>query len=185
MGTISKWEEENTPFRLPDDFKAFLQISDGLSLNWKIKKNDMVFNLGQMHLNKLREIKRIREERFRFASMVDEDDSSDDEIIEDGEESKEVTIGAFDIDQKVKNGRLALIFKTPASKPQIWFQDFSCRWFFIANSFTDYFRLMIMHLGLPNWHYAFTQVGLDPQTLQWFRFLSPERLAIDIENRRS
>ena len=84
--TISKWEEENTPFRLPDDFKAFLQISDGLSLNWKIKKNDMVFNLGQMHLNKLREIKRIREERFRFASMVDEDDSSDDEIIEDGEE---------------------------------------------------------------------------------------------------
>ena len=42
-----------------------------------------------------------------------------------------------------------------------------------------------MHLGLPNWHYAFTQVGLDPQTLQWFRFLSPERLAIDIENRRT
>ena len=44
---------------------------------------------------------------------------------------------------------------------------------------------MIMHLGIPNWHYAFTQVGLDPQTLQWFRFLSPERLAIDIENRRN
>ena len=41
-----------------------------------------------------------------------------------------------------------------------------------------------MHLGLPNWQYAFTQVGLDAQTLQWFRFLSPERLAIDIENRR-
>lgn len=41
-----------------------------------------------------------------------------------------------------------------------------------------------MHLGLPHWQYAFTQVGLDAQTLQWFRFLSPERLAIDIENRR-
>lgn len=26
---------------------------------------------------------------------------------------------------------------------------------------------------------------MDPQTLQWFRFLSPERLSIDIENRRS
>lgn len=61
----------------------------------------------------------------------------------------------------------------------------SCKWFFIANTFTDYFRLMIMHLGLPNWHYAFTEVGLDPQTLQWFRFLSPERLAIDIENRKN
>jgi len=28
-------------------------------------------------------------------------------------------------------------------------------------------------------------VGLDPQSLQWFRFLSPERLAIDIENRKN
>ena len=71
---------------MPDDFKAFLQISDGLSLNWKIKKNDMFFNLGQMHLNKLREIKRIRNETFRFASMVDEDDSSDGEELEDNEE---------------------------------------------------------------------------------------------------
>ena len=80
---------------------------------------------------------------------------------------------------------MALIYRQPQGKPQIWFQDLSCQWFFIANSFTDYFRLMIMHLGIPNWHYAFTQVGLDPQTLQWFRFLSPERLAIDIENRRN
>ena len=30
-------------------------------------------------------------------------------------------IGAFDIDQKVKNGRLALIYKNPTAKPQIWF----------------------------------------------------------------
>lgn len=56
-----------------------------------------------------------------------------------------------------------------------------------------------MHLGIPNWyalvhvyiynetrltaairHYAFTNVGLDPFSYQWFRFLSPERLAIDI-----
>lgn len=65
-------------------------------------------------------------------------------------------VGAFDIDSKCKNGRLALVYKNPNSKPQIWFQDLSCQWFFIANTFTDYFRLMIMHLGLPNWHYAFT-----------------------------
>ena len=38
--SIQKWEEENSPYLLPDDYKAFLQISDGLSLNWKIKKND-------------------------------------------------------------------------------------------------------------------------------------------------
>ena len=98
-------------------------------------------------------------------------------------------VAAFDIDSKVKGGRIALIYRAHStqsgSKPQIWFQDLSCNWFFISNTFTDYFRLMVMHLGLPNWQYAFTQVGLDPQTLQWLRFLSPERLAIDMESRRT
>jgi tubulin polyglutamylase complex subunit 2 len=60
-------------------------------------------------------------------------------------------IAAFDIDSKVKGGRLALLYKKLTSKPQVWFQDNSCKWFFIANTFTDYFRLMIMHLGLPHW----------------------------------
>jgi hypothetical protein len=70
-------------------------------------------------------------------------------------------ICAFEIDSEAKNGRLALIFRGN-NKPQIWFQDLSCNWFFIANTFTDYFRLMIMHLGIPGWQYAFTKVGLDP-----------------------
>lgn len=44
--SITKWEEENAPYQLPDDYKAFLQISDGLQLNWKIKKSEQIFNLG-------------------------------------------------------------------------------------------------------------------------------------------
>ena len=45
----------------------------------KFGGDDMIFNLGQMHLNKLREIKRFKDEKFRFANICDEDDSSDDE----------------------------------------------------------------------------------------------------------
>jgi hypothetical protein len=96
---------------------------------------------------------------------------------------KEICI--FEIDSECKDGRVALIYRGTHSKPQIWFQDLSCSWFFLANCFTDYFRLMIMHLGIPNWQYAFTKAGPDPQTMQWFRFLIPERLAIDIENRKN
>ena len=76
---ITKWEEENAPLQLPDDYKAFLQISDGLSLNWKIKKNDQVFPLGSMHLNKLREIKRIKLDRFKFSSVGEDEETSDEE----------------------------------------------------------------------------------------------------------
>lgn len=78
--SITKWEEENSPYQLPEDYKAFLQISDGLSLNWKIKRNDLSVPLGSMHLNKLRDIKKIKGEPFRFSRIGadDDEDSSDD-----------------------------------------------------------------------------------------------------------
>ena len=31
--------------------------------------------------------------------------------------------------------------------------------------------------------YLFTSVGLDQQSLQWFRYILPDRLAIDLESR--
>ena len=36
----------------------------------------------------------------------------------------------------------------------------------MAESFTHYFRLMLMHIGLPQWQYAFTDIGLSPQVKQ-------------------
>jgi len=104
-----------------------------------------------MHLNKLRDIKRIKQDKYKFSAVGAEDDSSDDEAQNPSSNDDSQDIAAFDIDSKVKNGRLALMYRGGSSKPQIWFQDLSCSWFFIANTFTDYFRLMIMHLGLPNW----------------------------------
>jgi tubulin polyglutamylase complex subunit 2 len=179
--SLTTWEEENAPYTLPEDYKAFLQIFDGMSLSWRIKRGDQEIPLGNMHLNKLRDIKRIKGESFKFGRIGQNDaDSSDD----DDEGSKE-EIAAFEIDSETKNGRVALLFKGGSNqKPQIWFQDLSCKWYYIANTFTDYFRVMVMHLGIPNWQYAFTQCGLDQQTLQWFRFFIPERLSIDIENRK-
>lgn len=94
--TIAKWEEENTPYKLPDDYKAFLQISDGLSLTWKIKKNDQIYPLGCMHLNRLRDIKLIKEEdKFVFSAVGREyedsetDEEDDDEDLDNIEEEKE------------------------------------------------------------------------------------------------
>ncbi len=74
-------------------------------------------NLGAMNLNRLREIKRIHGEKFHFSVLgeFDESDSDSDEVDED--------IFAFEIDSKIKSGRLALIYmdRDSQSKPQIWF----------------------------------------------------------------
>jgi len=51
-----------------------------MSLTWKIKRNEQSIPLGNMHLNKLRDIKKIKGESFRFSriGLADEDESSDD-----------------------------------------------------------------------------------------------------------
>ena len=174
---IHSWEEENSPYLLPDDLKSFLQISDGLLLTWNIRMNDQISSLGKMHLNRLKDLKKVRQRKFRLRKLGDDPVSSDEEEFQD--------IATFDLDNEVKDGRLGLVYNNTFTKPQVYFQDLSSDWFFIANSFTDYFRLMVMHLGLPHWQYAFTEVGLDTTSQQWFRFLLPERLAIDINSRKT
>ena len=63
-------------------------------------------------------------------------------------------------------GRLALFsfsgFTT--CKPEIWFLDRALQWFYLADDFIKYFRMMMIHLGLPCWQYLFTDAGLSPET---------------------
>jgi len=67
--------------------------------------------------------------------------------------------------------------------PQVWFQDPSAKWHYLAGSFTDYFRLAATHLGVPQWQFAFTDAGLPPAARQWLAFFCPERLAMAMESR--
>ena len=85
-------------------------------------------------------------------------------------------LGSTDIKQNTAGGdsNRSLSRGTTQCGPQVWFQDKGGRWFFIANSFMDYFRLMVTHLGLPGWQYAYTDVGLDPICKQWFNYLMPK-----------
>eukprot|EP00698_Gefionella_okellyi_P015453 TRINITY_DN435_c0_g1_i1.p1 TRINITY_DN435_c0_g1~~TRINITY_DN435_c0_g1_i1.p1 ORF type:complete len:310 (-),score=48.11 TRINITY_DN435_c0_g1_i1:7-936(-) len=174
LGDISRWERINAPFQLPDDYKSFLIIGDGLLLKWSMLYQDDLLPLGCMQLNQLDDVVPIPTD--------DLSDSEDDAPVADGARKRVSSCKAFDIDNTCLDGRVCFLFNQGHSTPQIWFQDLSCSWHFIANTFTDYFRLMVMHLGLPHWQYAFTDVGLDAVSQQWFRFLSPERLAIDIEH---
>ncbi|GFR86843.1 tubulin polyglutamylase complex subunit 2-like [Elysia marginata] len=51
----------------------------------------------------------------------------------------------------------------------------------MCDSFLAYFRLMLMHLGLPHWQLAFTDIGLPPHSKQWFNMYAPIRLEVDTE----
>lgn len=50
-----------------------------------------------------------------------------------------------------------------AQQSEVWFLDRSLCWHFLTSTFISYYRLMITHLGLPEWQYAFTPYGPSPQ----------------------
>ena len=68
--------------------------------------------------------------------------------------------------------------------PEVWFQDRSARWHFLSQSFSDFLRLMIVHVGVIGWPLAYTPEGLPPQTQQWLGLFSRERLcmALTLDN---
>lgn len=68
----------------------------------------------------------------------------------------------FDLDTICMDGRVALLYTSPSAPPEVWYQDLSCTWYYVARSFSDYFRLLIMHLGLPHWQSSYTDTGMDP-----------------------
>ena len=45
----------------------------------------------------------------------------------------------------------------------VWLLDLSLDWHYLCASFSDYLRLAIAHLGLVQWPYALTPLGLSPQ----------------------
>lgn len=59
---------------------------------------------------------------------------------------------------------------------EVWFADRCGTWHYVAGSFSDYVKLMTVHLGLPGWQYAFTPTGLSPFSEQWFSVYAPVRL---------
>uniref|UniRef100_A0A2K6U7I9 Tubulin polyglutamylase complex subunit 2 n=1 Tax=Saimiri boliviensis boliviensis TaxID=39432 RepID=A0A2K6U7I9_SAIBB len=60
-----------------------------------------------------------------------------------------------------------------AEDTEIWFLDRALYWHFLTDTFTAYYRLLITHLGLPQWQYAFTSYGISPQAKQWFSMYKP------------
>jgi hypothetical protein len=55
----------------------------------------------------------------------------------------------------------------------------SARWHYISKTFTQYFRLMVIHVGIHGWQLAFTPEGVPPVTQQWMGLFCKERLIVD------
>ncbi|XP_068691129.1 tubulin polyglutamylase complex subunit 2-like [Montipora foliosa] len=187
---IFTWEQKNMCI-LPEDLKSFYLTTNGLLIQWSIKFDGSVLPLGKMELNAvaslilLSKATNISDDKPSLADL----DSDTDEEDEQGHVKPhfDTRCKVFELDPCDSFGKVCLVYKdvkagVTTSQPEVWFLDRSLEWSYLASSFMDYFRMMIVHLGLPLWQYLFTSTGLSPETKQWFNLYAPTRLAIDTAN---
>eukprot|EP00731_Ephydatia_muelleri_P017163 Em0010g261a len=68
---------------------------------------------------------------------------------------------------------------SPFEHCNIWLLDLSLSWHLLCRTFSDYLRLAAVHLGLRQWPYALTSVGLSPLYQKWFHLFVPKRYELD------
>ncbi|WAR00741.1 TPGS2-like protein [Mya arenaria] len=176
---ILAWEQKNTVF-LPEDLKSFYLTSD-----------DGPIPVGRMYLNSMNQLLKVGgsvNSTLVNPSLADLDMDSDTEDEHSGNEKPtfDSRCKVFELDPCDGYGKVCLVYKESKTggtdpKIEIWFLDRALRWHYITDTFTSYYRLMVMHLGLPQWQYAFTDIGLCQQSKQWFTMYAPLRLELDSE----
>ncbi|XP_028399106.1 tubulin polyglutamylase complex subunit 2-like [Dendronephthya gigantea] len=182
---IYSWEQKNM-CALPKDLKDFYMTTDGISIQWSIKFDGSTLPTGNMEINSISNLTPINQSIVVSddkPTLLDIDDLSDEEDSQGhfkphfDERNK-----CFELDSCLGFAKVCLVYKDIVSagftnsSPEVWLLDRSLRWTYLSSSFQSYFRMLIVHLGLPLWQYRFTPTGLSPETLQWFNLYAPNRV---------
>ncbi|KAM3845174.1 tubulin polyglutamylase complex subunit 2 isoform 2-T4 [Vipera latastei] len=185
---IISWEQKNACF-LPEDLKNFYLMTDGFQMTWNVKFDDNPVSLGCMMVNSISKLTRLSvSPAYALPSaptLADLEDSDEEEG--NKEQPKRPHLDSrsliFELDSCSGTGKVCLVYKNTKAvaspESEIWFLDRGLYWHFLTKSFTAYYRLMITHLGLPQWQYLFTSYGLSPQAKQWFNMYKP--ITLDTE----
>ncbi|XP_072429005.1 tubulin polyglutamylase complex subunit 2 isoform X4 [Chiloscyllium punctatum] len=143
--TIISWEQKNCCL-LPEDLRNFYQMTDGFLMTWSIKFDGNNTQLGTMVINSISTLCRLG-----TTSVYSLPNSPTLDDLENDTDDEGVV----------------------SSHAEIWFLDRALYWHFLSDTFTAYYRLMLVHLGLPQWQYALTKYGISPQAKQWFNMYKP------------
>lgn len=84
----------------------------------------------------------------------------------------------FEINNICDIARVCLVYETPdVAAPKIFLLEMETfKWQFLAESFTEYLRMTVAHLGLPYWELVFSSCGLPSWTEQLFLLIAPHLL---------
>lgn len=179
------WESRNVPCKLPEDFKHFYSLFNGFSVSWTSRLGEKSIVVGELSLNKIQEISKIPLEGIFISSswkgrtIISPDPRNSVAFIINSCLSGDVVFLLKRIPAENEN-YANINSRNSGSIAEIWLVDLSYRWHFICNTFSDYLRLLVLHLGIIDWQLAYTPEGLPNETLNWMNIFCKERLCVDM-----
>ncbi|KAM4613679.1 tubulin polyglutamylase complex subunit 2 [Polymixia lowei] len=182
---LLSWEQKNTCI-LPEDLRDFYLTTDGFTLTWSVKLDNECVPVGCMMIHSVARLRPLVQPTSLF-SLPNAPTLADLDWEENNTEGSgggptaphfDSRSRIFELDSCGGNGKVCLVYKNctqgvVAQHSEMWFLDRSLNWHYLTPTFTSYYRLMITHLGLPEWQYAFTPYGPSPQAKQWASLYQP------------
>ncbi|KAL2099576.1 hypothetical protein ACEWY4_003970 [Coilia grayii] len=170
---LLSWEQKNVCI-LPEDLRDFYLTTDGFTLTWNSKLENEYVSVGCMVINSIVKLRHLGQSTVfslpNTPTIADLDSDGETEDTENGREKPHFDSRSriFELDPCAGNGKVCLVYNNctegeVAQQCDVWFLDRSLYWHYLTPSFTAYYRLMITHLGLPEWQYSFTPYGPSPQ----------------------
>lgn len=191
---IAIWESKSSPIKLPLDMKMFYSKFNGVLISWKLLLGEKSITVGRLCINSLAQLVR---------KPIDGTVKFNNTPALRGFNYPDQSSFYFTIDSIPQIGDVVLVFLPDSekylncipvnldgshirsdafSRNQIWFIGANGEWSYICESFNDYLRLMVVHLGILGWQYTFTPSGLPLSTLEWMNLFCKERLCVNLCN---
>ncbi|XP_016966826.1 tubulin polyglutamylase complex subunit 2 isoform X1 [Drosophila biarmipes] len=196
---VVNWEQRHCVY-LPEDMKKFYLSSDGFILNWSYQyaPND-IRRVGHIHFPHLLQVTLLRENIETTASHSSTSTAlpnSDGLGAASSSQSLPAPVAngkdkwgnslpiitakskIFEINNVNEVAKVCMLYEsTSSNNPKFYLLELSTlSWQFLADTFSEYLRMAIAHLGLPYWELCFSTCGLPSWTEQLFLLLAPHLL---------
>lgn len=205
---IANWEQRHG-CSLPEDVKNFYASIDGFLLQWNLEIAGEEFPVGRMEIGRLSTLKRYllagKERPSDTTAPTTEEGDLESENVEtiaesNGTEddvdttSSKIQITANPRGRKLfelarcfppsSDAKIYLVYsnKSEQPAPEIWLhRESTDLWYPLADNFTKYFRMMLVHLGLPLWQCCVLGLALPTWVEQVYFLVGPHLLPSTVE----
>ncbi|KAJ3119263.1 Tubulin polyglutamylase complex subunit 2 [Physocladia obscura] len=178
---------------MPQDLKALYDVSDGFSFQWSAKfpritdgrqktNNTEACILGDIHVNGIDGLIHIP---CQYSPNRKHKTQQYDNLLRGW---KLPPGPVFVLHNVIHHGKVCLVYPVSESGEQlvrdvcsaeVWFQTAkSGEWYFLSETFSGYFRLAVLHLGICGWQLLLTDQGVPQYILDWISFYSPAAAAV-------